>query len=371
MERVDITIIGAGIVGLAIGYKLSQSGKKNILVIDQHKSFGQETSSRNSEVIHAGLYYKPGSLKAKCCLRGNKLLYELCQKHNIPHKKLGKLVIAPTKEEIGKIENIYKNAIACGVENLTFLDKDQIRKLEPDVTAEMGILSPDTGIIDSHAAMKFFYETSKANGVEFGFGITAAVIRQCPSSYEIVVEEPDGEHFPFETTTVINCGGLWADKIAEMVGMDIDALDYRLRFNKGQYFRISNPKKFSVMRLIYPPPSKNGLGIHITPDLAGGLRLGPDDAWIDIINYDVNEADKEKFFTDVQSYLPALMLNDLAIDTAGVRPKLQKPNEAFHDFVISHEKDKRLENFINLIGIESPGLTSCLAIAEMVEGFIL
>lgn len=371
MEKTDITIIGAGIIGLAISYELSLRSKyKNILVIEQHPSFGQETSSRNSEVIHAGLYYPKDSLKTNLCLRGNRLLYALCEQHQIPYKKLGKLVIAPTQNDTKKIEDIYHNALHCDVKHLQLLDKNQIRTLEPRISCVMGFLSPETGIIDSHALMKFFYEASKSKQVEFAFGVKAIGIEKKSSGYTLTVQEPNGDHFSFETKTVINAAGLHADKIAEFAGINIDTYHYRLHFNKGQYFRLAHPQKFNITSLIYPPPSATSLGIHITPDLAGGLRLGPDDQWVDTINYTVNEKDKKKFFNDVRRYLPELTLNDLISDTSGIRPKLQKPDESFHDFVIAHEIDKGLENFINLIGIESPGLTSCLAIAEKIEGFL-
>ncbi|MDP8212076.1 MAG: NAD(P)/FAD-dependent oxidoreductase [Candidatus Zapsychrus exili] len=371
MEHVDITIIGSGAIGLATSYNLSKKfADKDILVVEQYNSFGQETSSRNSEVIHAGLYYKKDSLKAKCCIEGQKLLYQLCAEHDIPHKKLGKLIIAPTKNEIEKIEAIYKNAIDCGVTGLEIIDKAKIKEFEPNIEAQIAIYSPDTGIIDTHSLMKFFYEASKASGVEFAFGIKVIGIKKCSGYYEITVKEPSGESFCFETKTIINSAGLSSDKIASMVGLDIEKLDYKINYNKGQYFRLNNPKKFNISRLIYPPPSKSGLGIHITPDLASGLRLGPDTQYIDELNYDVNEADKQKFYEDVRPFLSNLLLEDLIPDTAGIRPKLQKPNEAFHDFVIKNEADQEFENFINLIGIESPGITSCLSIADMVEELI-
>lgn len=366
MEKVDVTIIGAGIIGLAAAYILSDN-KKETLVVEKNDSFGQESSSRNSEVIHSGIYYPRDSLKSQTCIRGKHLLYELCSKHDIPHKKLGKILAATGKEEVSKIEAIYNNAIDFGVDNLRFLEKNEIKELEPDVEAEKGLFSPDTGIIDSHSVMKFFLKAAKERGVDFAFDIEVIGIKKHTSFYEITVREPKGDLFSFQTETVINAAGLNSDRIAEMAGIDIEKSSYRLHYCKGQYFRIKNPKKFSITHPVYPPPTEISLGIHVTPDLAGGLRLGPDSTYVQKIDYDVNEEDKTKFSDSVRKFLKTLEPDDLIPDTAGIRPKLQGENELFRDFVISNEEEKGFPNFINLIGIESPGLTSCLAIAELVK----
>ncbi|UCG35781.1 MAG: NAD(P)/FAD-dependent oxidoreductase [Candidatus Omnitrophota bacterium] len=362
----EITIIGAGVIGLAIADKLSESGK-NIVVLDKEPTFGQEISSRNSEVIHAGLYYPPNSLKAKTCIRGRELLYDLCQTHNIGHKKLGKLVVASNDAEIEKIEKIYENATQCGVKNLRLLKEKEISELEPAVCAKEAIFSPDSGIIDTHALMDFFFHKAKEKGVMFSFSTEVIGVKKQNNDYEITVKEPSGETFAFITPTVINSAGLYADKIAQMPGINIEDAAYKLHYCKGQYFRIAHPKKFSINHLVYPPATKIDLGIHLTLDLGGGLRLGPDAKYIPSIDYNINEADSAYFYESVQKFLPSLSQDDLIPDTAGIRPKLQKETEDFRDFVINEESDKGFGRFINLIGIESPGLTGCLAIAEIVE----
>ena len=366
MEEVDIAIIGAGVVGLAVSYILSDADK-DILVIEKNSSFGQETSSRNSEVIHTGIYYPRGSLKSETCIRGKELLYELCSKHSIPHKKLGKLIVASGKEETAKLDNIYKNAKECGIKNLRFLEKKDVRKMEPDVAGEVFLFSPETGIVDSHSLMKFFFQSARKRDVNFTFSVEAIGIKKENSRYEITVREPRQNSFSFRAKAVINSAGLWSDRIAEFIGIDSEEFRYKIHYCKGQYFRIRNPKKFSITRPIYPPPTGIDLGIHVTPDLAGGLRLGPDAKYVEDIDYNIDESQKHAFFNSLSRFLPSLEEDDLIPDTAGVRPKLQAKNEDFRDFIICEESEKGFPNFVNLIGIESPGLTSALAIAEKVK----
>lgn len=370
MEKTDITIIGAGAIGLAVAYFLKNMGK-GITVIEKNSSFGQEASSRNSEVIHAGLYYPKNSLKARTCVRGRELLYNFCRKRGIAYKKLGKLIVASGKEERAKLERVRGNASDCGVKNLKFLDRKEIRKLEPDVEAESAILSPESGIFDTHGFMQFLYASAKEKGVDFAFSVEARAIQKKGSFYKITVEEPRGDSFSFETGIVINSAGLEADRVAEFAGINPDKYSYRIHYCRGGYFRLRNPQKFSVKRLIYPPPGELGLGIHVTPDLSGGLRLGPDARYVKGIDYTVHEEDGEEFVKSVRKFLPALEPGDIIPDTVGVRPKLEGPGEGFRDFVIRDEREKGFPNFINLIGIESPGLTSSLALAEIVKNIVM
>ncbi|MFA6378901.1 MAG: NAD(P)/FAD-dependent oxidoreductase [Candidatus Omnitrophota bacterium] len=369
MEKINITVIGAGVCGLAIAFELSQE-YDDILVVERHDSFGRETSSRNSEVIHAGLYYPKDSLKAKLCIEGKKLLYAFCAKNKIPHKNIGKLLVACNSEEAEKLGSIKNNAAESGVNNLRFLTKDELRALEPDVQAQESLWCPDTGIVDSHQLMKSFCEQSQRLGAEIGFGIEVVGIVKKGHGYEVTVKEPGGELFSFETKFLINAAGLQADHVAQLAGFNIDALGYKLHYNKGQYFRISDPKKFSITHPVYPPASKTDLGIHITPDLAGGLRLGPDAHYAKEIDYTIDDNDKQTFVESVSRFLKSLTLEDLVADTAGMRAKLQAPGTDFSDFVIEEETKKGFKNFINLIGIESPGLTASLAIAQRVKRFL-
>ena len=369
MEKVKVTIVGAGVIGLGIAYELSKF-MTDIIVVEENESFGQESSSRNSEVIHSGLYYRPGSLKAQTCIKGNRLLYDFCAKHNIAHKKLGKLVVASDDGEVQRVEHDYNNAIESGVSNLRFIDHDEIKKLEPNIEAKKGFFSPDTGILDTHSFMHFLYVGAKERGVTFSFSTEAVGVDKNDSLYKITVREPQGDTFSFESPIVINAAGLCCDKVAAMVGIDIQKCGYKLNYCKGQYFRIEHPKKFSINHLVYPPSTQISLGIHITPDLGEGIRLGPDAKYVPGVDYNVNEKDKVHFYESVKKFLPVLESDDLISDTAGVRPKLQKEGEDFHDFVIEEETDKGFPGFINLVGIESPGLTSCLAITEIVKKIV-
>ena len=369
MEEVRIAIVGAGIIGLSIAHELTKF-TSDIIVLEKNDSFGQDSSSRNSEVIHAGLYYEPNSLKAKTCIRGKDLLYSFCAKNNIAHKRMGKLMVACCDSEITRIDEIYNNARTCGVENLRFLESSETKKLEPDIRVKKAFFSPDSGIIDSHALMHFLYTYAKSNGVTFSFSTEAVGINKKNSHYEVVVREPQGEDFSFKAAMVINAAGLYSDKVAGLAGIDVDKNHYKIHYCRGQYFRIAHPNKFLIDHLIYPPSTKISLGIHITPDLGGGLRLGPDAKYIDSIDYNIDEKDKGDFYRAVKKFLPQLELDDLIPDTVGVRPKLQAKDDDFRDFVIKEESENGLDNFINTIGIESPGLTACLAIAEIVKKIV-
>jgi len=370
MDRTDITIIGAGVIGLAAACKLAGKGR-DITVIEKNRSFGQETSSRNSEVIHAGLYYPKGSLKSKLCIEGKAKLYDLCRRSAIPYKRVGKLVIATNDDEEKKITAIFRNALDCGAGDVRLLSDTELRALEPDLSAKAGFFSPDTGIIDTHTLMEYFYKTSRSGGVNFSFSVEVIGIKKERGLYEVSVKEPQGETFSFMTKNVVNCAGLSSGKVAAMPGLDAEKYGYNIHLVKGQYYRIRAPKKFRISHLVYPPPTDSGLGIHITPDLAGGLRLGPDAHYTEVIDYNVDPGAQKDFFDSVKVYLPKLTNEDLMMDTAGVRPKLHGPDKKFADFVIRNEHDRGFANFINTVGIESPGLTSCLAIADMVNDLIL
>jgi L-2-hydroxyglutarate oxidase LhgO len=369
MEKVDIAIVGAGVIGLSIAYALSKKGY-DIVVLEKNESFGQETSSRNSEVIHAGLYYPPGSLKATTCIEGKRLLYDFCDKAGVAYKKLGKLVVASNKDEFQKIETIYANAASCGIDNLQFLTASEIKDQEPSLNAGGGFFSPDSGIVDSHGFMQALFTRAKQQGVTFSFSTEALDINKDAPGYVIDVSEPGGEKFCFHSGIVINAAGLYSDKVAAMVGIDVERWGYKINFCKGQYFRIRNSSRFKIKHLIYPPPTSISLGIHITPDLGEGLRLGPDAHYVSVIDYAIDENALETFCDSVRAIVPDIKEEDLLADIAGIRPKLQKEEESFRDFVVSEESDKGFAGFINLIGIESPGLTACLSIANLVSSFV-
>jgi len=366
MDKIDVTIIGSGVVGLAIAAELA--GKyDNMIVLDKNDSFGQETSSRNSEVIHAGLYYPKGSLKSLLCIKGNKLLYEYCQKNNIKCKRLGKLLVAADQHQKEKVDRVFNNAKEAGVPGIRYLSVEEIKKMEPAVETIGGFYSPDTGILDTHSFMKNLYVSAKAGGIDFVFSVEVKGIEMDSGSFKISVKEPDGATSVFKSRLVINAAGLWADRIAEMSGLDADKLGYRISFCKGRYFRLKNPAKYGISHLVYPPPEDVSLGIHITPDMGGGIRLGPDAGFVKDINYSVDASAAGLFYDDLKKMLKGLKKDELVPDTSGIRPKIGRDGGKFNDFIIRDEKENGLPGMISLVGIESPGLTSSLAIAAYVK----
>jgi len=374
MEKADIIIIGAGVVGLAIGARIAKPNR-SLYIIERHNTFGQETSSRNSEVIHAGIYYPNGSLKAQLCVRGNRMLYEICSKHGISHKRIEKLIVATNSQEEEDLHKLLANGRTNGVTGLKLLSQEEIEKLEPNIKTHLALYSSSTGIIDTHGLMKYFEHTCRANQGEVFYGGAVIGLQKLAQGYEISVKDTSGDVFKFNSRIVINSAGLESDHIAQMFGIDIDKQNYRLKYCKGQYFRVIDSRKCSLInRLIYPVPHEkaSGLGVHATKDLAGGLRLGPDTQYVDrnAFTYEVDILTRKHFFQAASTFLPFLKEEDLIPDTSGMRPKLQGEGEDFRDFVIQEEGSLGYSGFINLIGIESPGLTSAPAIAEYVEKII-
>ena len=367
MEKVEYTIIGAGVIGLAIAYELSKNSDSDIVVFERYPSFGQETSSRNSEVIHAGIYYPKDSLKSKMCLEGNKLLYEFCKKHGVKHDKCGKIIVATNEKEKQKLIEIRRNTVEIGVPGLKLLTAEEIKAIEPEVFALSGIYSETTGIIDVHALMQKLFDLAQKNGVMFSFGNEINGVKREKEGY--VLKTAQGDDVLSEK--VVNCAGLSSDKIAQTAGFDIDKLKYGLHYCKGDYFSVSGADK-KLSHLVYPPPHDKGygLGVHATIDLTGRIRLGPDTTYVDKINYDVDPLKAGELYKAAKKYLPWLKKEMVVPDTCGMRPKLQGPNDGTRDFIINEESDKGFPGFVNLIGIESPGLTSCLAIARMVKGMV-
>lgn len=364
MENIQITIIGAGVIGLALARELSRS-TADIIVLEKNDHFGRETSSRNSEVIHSGIYYPKGSLKARLCVEGARLLYEYCQTHPIPHQRLGKLIVATTEAEIASVQALYEKGKGNAVENLAIVDAGQIQSWEPRVPGLMGLWSPDTGIINSHALMESYYREANQAGVLFAFNSEVKRITRQGDDYEIVA---GGDDYRFRSRIVINSAGLYSDHVAELAGLDVDALGYRLQYCKGDYFSYSGASP--VTRLIYPVPHENlaGLGVHATLDLGGRLRFGPDTEYVDRLDYTVDERKKESFYKAACKIMTGLEESRLMPDMAGIRPKLK--GSGVMDFVIREETANGLPNFINLIGLESPGLTASLAIARQVRTLV-
>ena len=365
MEEVEITIIGAGVVGLAIAAEVAKD--RNVYVLEKNETFGQETSSRTSEVIHAGIYYPPGSLKAKLSVEGNAMLYELCEGYGIGYQKLGKLIVATEDGEIKELERLLENSKRNGI-SLVFLSRQEVKELEPEVNALAALLSPSTGIVDSYALMKYFIGKAKDNNATIVYRARVVGIEKLADKYKVTIEDPAGS-FSFMTRILINSAGLNSDQIAKLAGIDIVKAGYKLHYCKGEYFSTSQKL---TKRLIYPvpKPDEGGLGIHVTPDLEGRIRLGPNAYYVDGIDYKVDGTHKQEFYNSVRNSFPAVEYDNLEPDFAGIRPKLQGQGEEFRDFVIRHENDKGLEGLINLIGIESPGLTASPAIAKYVRTMV-
>ena len=362
--ELDVAIIGAGVIGLAIACELAQQ-EKGIFVFDKNHTFGLETSSRNSEVIHAGIYYPEDSLKAKFCVQGKGLLYELCERHGIAHKKLGKVIVAVNENEVAQLEKLYEQGRRNGVEDLMLLSQTELKRLELNVEGKAGLLSPSTGILDSYALLRLFYNQGRDRGVEFVFNTEVMGIEKAGTTYKVQISDRDGIS-TFIARVVVNSAGLNADRIAQLVGLDIAKAGYKLHYCKGEYFSLSSKWRHLVSRLIYPTPQQAGLGIHVTPGLDGKVRLGPNARYVEAIDYRVDETQKEAFYESVKTFLPPVELEDIEPEFAGIRSKLQAPGEAFRDFVIAHEESAGFPGLVNLIGIESPGLTASPVIGRYV-----
>ncbi len=352
MTDIDITIIGGGVVGLALAYELSAFSP---VLLEAENSLGRGISSRNSEVIHAGIYYPSDFLKTSLCIEGNRLLYGFCQKHDLPHRRIGKLIAAGSETEIPSLEKLFKQGQINGVEGLQLLDRHEIKKIEPNLRAAAALFSPNTGIVDSHQLMRRL-ELCADGDILCNSTVTA--IEPKPGRFICTVND----EYQFCSRIIITAAGLRAAEVAALAGID----SYRIYPVKGEYFRLKASKSNICSHLIYPSPEQNlaGLGIHLTKDLSGAVRLGPNTVYQN--NYDVDPAHAKEFAAGIQKLLP-IDERDLQPDMAGLRPKLNAPGEPARDFIIRHE----LEGMLNLIGIESPGLTSCLAIAKYVKKLML
>lgn len=371
MDKVDIVIIGAGVVGLAIGSEITREDRE-IYILEKETGYGKGTSSRNSEVIHAGLYYPTDSLKARLCIDGNPMVYRICKKNNVAYKKIGKIIVATKKEEEKQLEKLLEQGRKNGITNLKIIGKDKIHSFEPQVNATSAIYSPSTGIVDAHGLMDFFYRKMCQDSKTDPLICNTEVVNLDRSEDGYTIKTRSGnELFSLKTKLVINAAGLYADKVAEMVGIDIDKEQYRIHWCKGDYYSLIG--KPPVKMLIYPsPPMKEyqgWLGVHTVPDIMGRLRFGPNAYYVDKINYKV-ESNLDKFWRNIIAYLPFIKKENLKPDMSGIRPKLNGPNEPFRDFIIKHEENIGFPGLINLIGIESPGLTCAPAIAKMVDKIV-
>ena len=372
-ETIDCAVIGAGVVGLAIARALALSGR-DVIIIESADGIGTGTSSRNSEVIHAGIYYPNNSLKALMCVRGRKLLYEYCQSHGVEHRRIGKLLVATTDDQLEPLDKLRASAAANGVDDLEAVDGASLKKMEPELRAVGAYLSPSTGIIDSHGLMLSYQGDAEDAGAMIAFN--SPVIKGHIENNAITLSIGGAEPMALSCQTVINSAGLFAQHIAASLdGMPREHVP-PCHFAKGNYFTLSGRAPFS--RPIYPIPEAAGLGIHLTLDLGGQAKFGPDVEWINDkpwledanhianIDYTVDPSRNPRFYEAIRTYWPGLPDDALLPGYAGMRPKIQAPDEAAKDYMIQGPNDHGVNRLVNLYGIESPGLTSSLAIAEEV-----
>jgi L-2-hydroxyglutarate oxidase LhgO len=368
MSSYGCLVIGAGVIGLACASRLARSGH-SVLVVEEERWIGSHTSSRNSEVIHAGIYYSPASLKARLCIEGRDLLYRWCEDHRVEHRRIGKLLVAVNPDEIAALEALQKNAVQSGVDSLLEVSAAQLRQMEPAVAGVAALLSVDTGIIDSHAYLQSLLGDAQRHGADLVLATRVSRL-QHNSAYWLVEGESCGEPFSVGVQRVINAAGLFSSQLAS----NIDALEARhvpqTQWCRGRYFSYSGRSPFS--RLVYPMPDVNtaGLGVHATLDMGGQVRFGPDVAWTDTLDYQVEEVLRSDFAIAIQRYFPGLDPQRLTPGYCGIRPKLSGPGQPAEDFLIQGPKTHGLPGLVNLYGIESPGLTASLAIADHVARII-
>jgi L-2-hydroxyglutarate oxidase LhgO len=361
-ERVDAVVIGAGVVGLACARALALQGRE-VLVLEKAEAIGTETSSRHSEVIHAGIYYPVGSLKARFCVEGKLKMYRFLDEHGVPYKRLGKLIVATSEDQIPALQQIQDRAVRAGVDDLTFLSHNEVVAMEPDLRCVTALLSPSTGVLDSHSYMLALQGDAEERGGMIAFHAPVEGGRIDEDGIELVVGGADP--MTLKATTVVNSGGLHAQPLAaSLQGFPADKVPPQY-FCKGNYYTLSGVRA-PFSHLIYPAPEQAGLGIHLTLDLGGQARFGPDVEWVDSIDYTVDPRRADSFYAAVRKYWPGLPDGSLQPGYAGMRPKIQAPGTPALDFMVQGPRDHGVPGLVNLFGIESPGVTSSLAIADHV-----
>jgi L-2-hydroxyglutarate oxidase LhgO len=363
--ELDVVVVGAGVLGLAAGAALAGRGRR-VVVLERHGQIAQETSSRNSQVIHAGIYYPPGSEKARLCVAGRERLYERCRRLGIGHRQLGKVIVATEVQEIAALEALLARGRENGAPGLEILDRAALARREPQVRAVAALYSPRTGIVDADAVCLSFAAELEAGGGTILPRAELVAVEAAAPGFRLRVRGPDGALEQVSCAALVNAAGLESDHVAALAGLDVDALGYRIHPCKGDYFAVAPGAPLRTRGLVYPVPGGPGLGIHVTRDLGGRVRLGPDASYVDRAGYRVDPAKAEPFAAAVGRFLPGMRPEWLTPDGAGIRPKLSGPGEGFRDFVVREETDRGLPGLVDLIGIESPGLTAAPAIGERV-----
>ncbi len=373
-SETSAVVIGAGVVGLACAAALARAGR-DVIVIERDVDVGRGLTSRNSEVIHAGLYYEPGSLKAELCVRGRRLLYERCVAQSIPHRKLGKWIVATQPEEEAVLESILARGEANGVEGLEPRSGAALRTEAPELLAVSTLHSSETGIVDAHALTRNLQSEleSLGGGIAFARGVEAIEwtgalhrVHTAPAAGA----DPGSSPETIDAEIVVNAAGIESDEISQRAGLDIDGLEHRHHLFKGDYFSLAPSVRWPIDALVYPVPAGAGLGVHATVDLAGGVRFGPDSEWVESPRFDVDPAKGPAFEAAVRRYWPALPDGALTPAFAGLRPKRAREAGRFMDFVVREESERGRPGLVQCIGIESPGLTAALAIGERVAGLV-
>lgn len=365
MDTVDAVVIGAGVVGLAVARALALAGQE-VMVLEAENAIGTGTSSRNSEVIHAGIYYPAGSLKAQLCVQGKKLLYAYCNERGVGYRRCGKLIVATSPEQVAQLGQIQAKALANGVGDLVLLSQAQAVALEPALQCEAALHSPSTGIVDSHALMlSYLGDMENAGGLlALNAPVQAVLLHLGPASHPHVIVMQDGTELACQT--LVNSAGLSAPNLAHSMSGLAAPHQPTAYYAKGNYFTLAGRSPFG--RLIYPVPESAGLGVHLTLDLGGQAKFGPDVQWVKSKeDLQVDPARGDAFYAEVRKYWPALPDGALQAGYAGIRPKISGPNEVAADFVIQGPGTHGVPGLVNLLGIESPGLTSSLAIAQGVQ----
>jgi hypothetical protein len=361
-EHVEAVVIGAGVVGLACARALARAGKE-VIILERNSAMGTETSARNSEVIHAGIYYPAGSLKAKLCVEGRIALYAFCEQYGVTHRRCGKLIVATSEKQHAKLASIKQHAAANGVHELRELNQSEALAIEPELNCYSALLSPSTGIIDSHGYMLALLGDAEQRGAMLV--LQSAVVSANLKGQAMMLEVEGESSMTLQADLVVNSAGLSAPSLASLMDGFTPSLIPKPYLAKGNYFSLSGKSPFS--RLIYPVPEAGGLGVHLTLDLGGQARFGPDVEWVNEIDYQVAPERCERFYSAIRQYWPNLGDNTLQPAYSGIRPKIVGPGEPDADFMIQGPASHGIRGLVNLFGIESPGLTSSLAIAEQVN----
>ena len=364
-EKIDCAVIGAGVVGLAVARRLAQAGRE-VVILEAEEAFGTHTSSRNSEVIHAGIYYPTNSLKARLCVAGRSALYRYCAEHDVNHRRIGKLVVATDEEQIAGLDKYRDQAEINGVSDLKRLSAREIAELEPEVCAVAGFLSPSTGIIDSHGLMLSYLGDAEAFGASLA--LASPVVSGAVSNAGIVLDVGGKEAMRVVCRTVINAAGFHAQALARAIAGIPSATIPPTYYAIGHYYTLAGKAPFR--RLVYPVARQDWLGVHVTVDLGGQVKFGPDFNWIDRIDYRFDESREAAFYEAIRRYYPGLKDGMLQPGYTGIRPKIAGPGAPAPDFVIQGPHDHGIAGLVSLYGIESPGLTASLAIADHVAALL-